>query len=342
MSGWSEPAGRVAATPVADPHAALLLLIYQSVEAPDLLPAALSALASLAGAESARIVRTSASEEQLVASGSARQWEGAHHGMERRRDAAAVGLRILPLSGDCELILEGSDPSSERLAEVVRVAPHLARALKLLDRLALRVSDPFSRPERLDLLPFGLLLLDRTKRAILVNRAAGALLRPRAPLELCDGHLTPRAAVSRALLDTILEQAVAPTRERQRRALGGRMSLAAPVQRPIELVVAPFVARCDAGESACAVLLFSPSLGVADPEALFVRRFRLTSGEAAAAARLLAGRSPLPPYAGGDLEAARRSVHALFGKLGTTRQSDLLRMLVELPEPREAGPTSSP
>jgi len=314
-------------TPESEAHSGLLLLIYQSVEAPELLPTTLSALAAFAGAATARIVRTTANDEQVMAGGSAREWQGAKAGAPRGEPA--VGVRILPLSGDCELILEGCDPAAERLTRVVRMAPHLARALRLIDRLASRDGDPFAASEQLDLLSFGLLLLDGSKRSILINRAARTLLRPRSVLELCDGHLTPRAAVSRALLDTLLERAVARGHEQRRRAVGGRMSLGAAGQPPIDLVVAPFRVRCDGGESACAVLLFSRTIGDPDPESLFVRRLGLDAGDAAAAARLLAGRSPLAATDGGDLDGVRRSVQDLFERLGTTRQSDLLRLLFE-------------
>jgi len=305
----------------------LVLMIYQAVESPDQLDSVLAALADLTGAESARLVRTGDNEHRVLATGRAKSWSGKAGGEASPAMEGEVGVRILPLFGDYELVLDRSDPSPERLAHLVRLAPHLTRALRLAERLEANRDGLSLGKQSLDRLPFGVALLDREKRVLLLNRAAGTLTRPGAPLDLREHRLIPRAAVARVMFDTLLERTVRPGRPGPRRHSGGQVTLPMRGQVGAELIVAPLRAPTERGLCACAVLMFSPRLAVPDPETLFEQAHGLSAEEARTAARLLAGRTPGDDEKLGNAEGEARLL-AILEKLGTTRQNDLLSLVL--------------
>ncbi len=305
----------------------LLLLIYQSIETPEHLGTALSALAELVGAARATVVRTEPSGQTILASGSARAWNGRLPELGTDEIVDSIGVRILPLAGGYELVLDHSDPAPERIEHLVRLAPHLARALRLSDRLAAHSADFLVKPEALDRLDIGIGLLDGDGRVISLNRAAQRFVGSDAALIVREQRIVPRSSGTRALFNMVLEQSLTAKRGRNAGQSGGRLKMSEKDGTPVQLVIVPLAAQTMRGQCALVVLLFSPRLGNPDPESYFVAHLGLQADEARFAASLLAGRNPLSKDGMGTEDALLR-LRALFDKLGTTRQGDLLRLML--------------
>ena len=187
----------------------------------------------------------------------------------------------------------------------------------------------------LDRLSSGVLVVDSACRLLEANASARELLARRDGLEVCGGLLRPTAVAERRRFAALLERGSdASVRPGSR---GSQLRLQSPGRRvPLELLVLPLRPRgaCEA----CRVSV----VFVTDPErfeetpADFLRHlFGLTAAEGRVATQILRGRSV--SEAACELKVKRETVRShlkrVFAKVGTTRQSDLVRLLI-------AGPSS--
>ncbi len=302
----------------------LVDLVYETVEHPDQMTDALAALAELTGAGSVLLLAIEGQERRLVAAGRAplRIGEAGTGAVHVRSDRT----RTIPLGVGFELVLDQDELAPRARAAIVRLVPHLGRALRLAERLGSAERGDPGRLGALERLPLAVLFLDRGGRPIFLTHAARPLLASATSIQLEDHRLIARNPVSRALLETLLERVLsAPTASRS--FVGGHLTLADDTWNRIDLLVAPCCTQIEKSEIRAVVFLSAPGC-VKSPEALLQERYALGADEARTLGRLLAGQEP----DGGDGPGgARALVDALYRKLGTTRQSDLVRLLLRPP-----------
>jgi hypothetical protein len=296
---------------------------YDAAEHPERLREALAALADLTGATSALLLVREGAEQRLLA---------ASHGPSRavaddrplswRSDSP----RTVPLGGGFELVVDRLGDSPSALQLLMSVAPHLGRALRVGERLGARPAALDLRAVDLDRLAVGVVLLGADGGAVAINRAARGVLAAASALQLDARHLSPRAAAQRVLVAALVERVVS-TPEPGRRFVGGRVHLADDTWGEIDLLVARFDTRCE-GSVVHGVALVSARGATTSPELRFREMFGLDEHHAALAVELLVGRGE---SAADDAEAARAAIAALYAKLGTTRQTDLVRLLLRPP-----------
>jgi hypothetical protein len=308
----------------ADPLLGVIEAFYAAVEHPERLRDALRALAGLTGAGSVLLLATEGEERRLLA---------ATHGPARlvhptiplpvRSDAQ----RTVPLAGGFELVLERAPSPPRALALVTAVAPHVARALRLADRLAAHGDRHELRAADLDRVPLGVVLLDRAGEVLSLNRAARGLIANCSALELDPPRLRPRAPAARVLLETLVARVVAAPAG-GRRPPGGRLHLDDETWRRLDLLVTRCATRLDRQE-VHGIVVLSAEGATPSPERRLADLFDLAPEDAELAVELAVGRGT-----GGDgdeRKVPREQVDTLYRKLGTTRQADLLRLLLRPP-----------
>lgn len=310
------------------PHGERLLRVadgfYEAAEHPERLRDALGALADLTGAGSVLLLAVDGQERRLVSASHAQPNHGA---LRHRIHSTSESTRTVPLAGGFELVLDRAELSPRALASLTLLAPHVTRALRLADRLAHLVDRRELRPGDLDRLPLGIVLLDRHGEVVAINRIARELLATATSLRIEEARLHAATAVQEALLGTLVERVVAPA-EGGRQFVGGRLHLLDEAWRSLDLLVAHCESSCERHEVRGVVLISAPGT-----TPTFAGRLGDVLGlgpeDAEIALDLVVGRTPTGP--GGDLAAGQARVSALYRKLGTTRQADLLRHLLRPP-----------
>jgi PAS domain-containing protein len=301
-------------------------LIYQAVEEPARLAAALGALAGIAGVGEAVLVQARGGERRVLAEGHSDHVS--HHG-ERSPENGPPGTRTVPLCGGYELVLDRTQLEPARLAAVVRLAPHLSRALRLAERVGHEALRRVVHAAHLDRLSAGVALLAPGGEVTYLNPAARRVLaRAGAALALVERRLVVSNPVSRALFEATLERLEVWPRS-ERRTRGCRLALWDDVRLAAELLAAPFDEPLERGQARTILFLSAPEIAPTIEE-IFTQMEGLTSRQARIVVQLLAGREP---EEGGELDAevVAEEVKTLFERLGTTRQRDLVRRVLRVP-----------
>jgi DNA-binding CsgD family transcriptional regulator len=181
----------------------------------------------------------------------------------------------------------------------------------------------------LDFLPFGIILVDGDSTALLVNRRAEQVLGEQ------DGLSTPggKLAATRPTATTRLRQSIART-WRLAHGPGPHPSdgfqLARPSGRkPLVIRIVPLQPRIDA----LAVVVCDPETRRPVEQRLLHQLYQLTRTEAQLVAALADGErlEDAAQALGVTLGTGRTYLKRVFAKMGVSRQSDLMRLLLSGP-----------
>jgi DNA-binding CsgD family transcriptional regulator len=209
--------------------------------------------------------------------------------------------------------------------------PHLQRAAQLQLRLAGLDGLPESSAEILNRLSQGVLLVDAEARVIFANRAAESILRAGRGLFLGRDGLRAEIPSETRRLRRIIADCAAPRRELG--GAGGRLRLSREHGVPLIIVITPHRGRFGWVD----VVRPRAILFITDPEATpgvhrqwLREEFGLTPAETAVAVEVLAtdGLQAAAGRLGISLETARTHLAHVFGKTGTRRQAELVRLLL--------------
>jgi DNA-binding CsgD family transcriptional regulator len=213
---------------------------------------------------------------------------------------------------------------------------HLRRGVQVHQRLSRLQSERDAALEVLDRLPLGVILLDGKGRPAAYNRSAEDILDRADALTLNSEGLAATTSSQTAALRKLIHDAVSAGTAGKEGA-GGVMALPpATGLRPLALVIAP-VCELDRvrEQDELAAVLF-----VSDPEEQFEtahetleRLYGLTHAEARITVLLSQGK-PLAEAAeilGIGTGTARAHLKHVFGKTGTRRQAELVRLVVTGP-----------
>ena len=217
------------------------------------------------------------------------------------------------------------------------LAPHLVRAAKIHDKLS-HLSDARTAHEALlDRLPYGVLLLDGRGRRLGANREAERIL------AACDGLAGRAGAVyashpdAQKKLAAAVSQTCDPARQGTAHA-GALLAVPRPsAARAYQVLVAPVPERSRERVFGFTETRTAAVMVVSDPEAApepaaetLSRLFGLTPAAARLAAALAAGRTLAEhaEEAGITQGTARWHLKELFARTGTSRQAELVRLLL--------------
>lgn len=216
-----------------------------------------------------------------------------------------------------------------------RLVPHMQRAFQMRQRFTDMQLGQNLLASSLDVLAMPTLLFDEFGRLAHSNRSADALLASRQALWVEHGHLVTRDAEATRNLNLELSKALRASQGlSQTSALNGVVSLPRRGQAPLLLMLAPMRLKNEARMHGAALLF------VFDPEATpsvtadTVRQlFGLSQREAEVAAALCSGRTldELAAERGTSIHTVRTQLKSVFAKTGTSRQADLVSLLLASP-----------
>jgi len=221
--------------------------------------------------------------------------------------------------------------SADELQRFERVGSHLANAIKVyleVTRTSLGRAAAAALPHQLS--PPAV-LVDASARVLLANSAAEALLAREATLGIRRSRLTPARNDDERRLSRLI--GVAATT-----GVGGEMLIQRQVgQPPMSLLVTPAGSVTTVYDlvpvSAALVLLQDLVPRRTRPPKGLRLRFGLTDAEVQLAEALLDGQrlSTIAANRHVSVETVRTQLQSLFKKTGTTRQADLIRVLLAPP-----------
>lgn len=185
----------------------------------------------------------------------------------------------------------------------------------------------------LDRLEVGVIVLDERGCVAQVNQAARALLtRETAVRHVPGGGLEAQDPVAQREIARIVARMAGASHDPTSR-LSEHVEIPRPGRQPLRLLAVPLHGEAELTGRACAVFLSDPDAGLDPPEDVLRRHYRLTLGESRVAARLLRGLGI--DGVAGDLRVTRETVRShvkrIYAKVGTTRQSDLVALVMRGP-----------
>jgi len=226
------------------------------------------------------------------------------------------------------------DFDDEALAALANLVPSLMRALQAglalnnlrsLDRAALRA---------IDAMPIGVIVLDRSAVVLETNRFARTILDAGEGLSAASGTLTAEIGGRRLKLRDLLVR----LNERGALMLSEEVSIL-PVprpsgQRPLTLLLTPLDVPAETDDGPAALLFVGdPERPASFDQTRIARLYGLSRAESRVAALLASGYRLEQVAESLDIayETVRKHLKQIFGKTGTYRQAELVRMLVTGP-----------
>lgn len=179
----------------------------------------------------------------------------------------------------------------------------------------------------LDALAMPTLLFDASGRLAHGNRSAGALLAARQSLWIEHGHLVTRDAEATRKLKLELGK-TARAGPGQPSAMSAVVGLPRRGRLPLLLMLAPMRLP-----GAALLFVFDPEATPGITAATVRRLFGLSPREAEVAAALCSGRTldDLAAERGTSINTVRTQLKSVFNKTGTSRQADLVSLLLASP-----------
>jgi len=228
-----------------------------------------------------------------------------------------------------------ADFGEDIVHELQALSPTLGRALEAgsgtrhlrsVERAVLRA---------IDALPIGVVVLDRNGGVIEANPFARATIDSGMGLTTVDGVLATDIGTRRIKLRDLIER---PRESGARSGVDDVAMLPVPrqaSQRPLTVMLLPLEETDGGGEPAPAALLFigDPERPVIFDQTRIARLYGLSRAESRVAALLASGHrlEQIAERLGIAYETVRKHLKQIFGKTGTFRQAELVRMLVTGP-----------
>ena len=223
------------------------------------------------------------------------------------------------------------------VARFRRLTRHLINAVRVADRFAAARRETSELRQVLDRLRFGVVLLADDGRVLEANAFAAQLFEQRDGLTVVHGHLVATHRSSGPALTGVVRAALELRDGRDTAAPQPAYLERGPGAQPLSVLALPLPEGRDpfgVRRAAVALLVTDPGVETRVPVERLRQRFRLTSSEARLAAALMQGQRlrDAAEQAGLTYETARWYLKSTFQKTGTTRQADLVRLLLSEPQ----------
>lgn len=263
--------------------------------------------------------------EWLKPQGLAAAWTVGHTICNEQREPMG-GFGIFPREGMPAY-------TREQFAEADVLVPHLRRAVEIHRTLRGVKSVQLALAEAIDRLPTGLVLLDARRRVVVQNRGAERILAANDGFRIDRHGPSADDARENATLQKLIADAIDARGGQELRAAGFVAVSRPSGARSYALMVTPLLAAPGKGgmsDAVVAIFVADPSARFfAGPEAL-TELYQLTHSEAELV-RLLASGLSLEEAAdkrGVSLNTARSHLKHVFAKTDTSRQGELVRLIV--------------
>lgn len=271
------------------------------------------------------LAKTELYTEWLKPQGLAAAWTVGHTICDEQGEALG-GFSVFPR--------EGAPPlTREQFAEADALISHLRRAFEVHRTMQGVKSVQLALAEAIDRLPTGLVLLDAKRRVVVQNRGAERILAANDGFRIDRHGPSADDARENATFQKLIADAI-DARGGQALRAAGFVAVSRPSgERSYAVMVTPLLAAPGKGgmsEAVVAIFVADPSARIfAGPEAL-TELYQLTHSEAELV-RLLASGLSLEEAAdkrGVSLNTARSHLKHVFAKTDTSRQGELVRLIV--------------
>ncbi len=237
----------------------------------------------------------------------------------------------------CALYRRSGRPAfgAEEVARLESIAARLASAYRLGSEVRRQQAERQAVIEALDVVPIGVITVDRAGTIIRANRYAQTVLASGEGLARSEGGLILERPGQRVRLRDVLAQT---NKNRATAGLPEVVLYTVPRfrrQRPLTCLIAP-VGGTDAGRAdgpAALVFVSDPERTVAFEPMRIARLYGLSRAEARVAALLARGLrlEEIGEHLGIAYETVRKHLKQIFTKTGVSRQAELVRVLVTGP-----------
>jgi DNA-binding CsgD family transcriptional regulator len=263
--------------------------------------------------------------EWLKPQGLAAAWTVGHTICNDARDTLG-GFSVFPREGQPPI-------TREQFAAADLLVPHLRRAVQMHVILHSAQRVQLALAEAIDRLPTGLLLLDAKRRVVVRNKGAEKILAANDGFRIDRHGPSADDARENATLQKLIADAIDSRGGHELRAAGFVAVSRPSGQRSYAVMVTPLLAAPRKGgmsNAVVAIFVADPSARLfAGPEAL-TELYQLTHSEAELV-RLLASGLSLEEAAerrGVSLNTARSHLKHVFAKTDTSRQGELVRLII--------------
>lgn len=227
-----------------------------------------------------------------------------------------------------------SDLNSETLSRIAFLNKHYMRAMTLQKRLNKLEEVLIHSNTALDLVDFGLLLYGSSKTPNYINQLAKRILTDNDGLSISGNQLVIRDQKAGKQFNDMIEVLQRDNLPIEARSGGLVRAKRTSFKRNYSLMLVPMTAKQDVTgrNSTLAVLIFDPNIKHTTAIKLFATSYRFTKAESALALELAQGTS-IDDYASERnirISTARTQLRALFAKTETTRQGELVSLLLRV------------
>jgi len=239
----------------------------------------------------------------------------------------AIALKAIT-AGAQDYLLEG-EVDARLMARAIRCAVERHRLLTELEaerNTALRA---------LDHLNCGVILIDQQSKILRINRSAQAILDQNDGLLLRQNTLKTNFSQKTASLRRFISEALRGKAGQP--PCGGYISLTRrSFPKPLSVFITPLsleTLNCGRSKAAAALFIADPDRNIESIDNILSRSYRLTPAEARLTAIILQGitAGEAAKQLGVNIATIRSHLQNIFQKTGTTRQSDLVRLLLTGP-----------
>jgi DNA-binding CsgD family transcriptional regulator len=228
------------------------------------------------------------------------------------------------------------DFDPETLRSAAKIMPHLQNAARIGRRLAEASLEASAPPALLDLNPIGVILLNRAGAAVFANRVARAITAEQDGLNLRRGKIEAERSADNVKLQSLIAGALG-LRSVVETSRGGAMRLprrSGARDYVLTIGAIPLASQRFGDTGSMAFVLVSDGRTTsATPTGVLRDLYGLTATETKLAELLATGESleAAAQHLSIRTSTAKWHLHSLFQKVGVSRQSELVRLLLSLP-----------
>jgi DNA-binding CsgD family transcriptional regulator len=222
--------------------------------------------------------------------------------------------------------------------------PHLQRALQMRQRFAELQLGQNLLISGLDVIAMPAILIDEFCRVAHCNRAAGVLLQGRRDLWLEESHLFCRSGTVTQQMNLEITKAIHAS-QGTAGDIPGVVLVPRVAQRDLMVLISPMrMAARPEVRSGALLFVFDPEAAPHIRTELVQRLFGLSEAEAQLAVAICSGLTPEAASVerGTSLNTVRTQLKSIFAKTGTSRQADLVSVLLASPAYFLSHPSPGP
>jgi len=224
------------------------------------------------------------------------------------------------------------------LMRLERVVPHLSRALKMSSRLAMLSTQQAMLQGTLNNTNGGLAVVDGTGLVMFMNKMAERIFQQRDGLRLVGGRIAAESSEETRALHLKIAQTIESGKRASEAVHGFQSITRGSLKRPFAVMVGPLggdyrgLVLSDVRDAAL-ILIGDPETRAVPHAASLCAMFGLTDAEARIAVALAAGKTldEIAHDSGRSKNTLRAQMQVVFEKTGTSRQAELVRLLLSMP-----------